>query len=305
LYALKKDGVLVWWDYATKKKLGEHRFGPPPSYGVPNISFLLHPDGKRILTSHDDDSAYIWDLETQQQICELYTPNPNISGRYYSYPTFSPDGSLVALRRRKNNAIDSEKLVLVFDSETGKEIWRMETPDLVSSVFIFPDNARILIDRNVYEIDPKNPLNHKDILQPAHRFNFAQKNFDVIHLSDDKKQLIITGEIHRTQVFCECDIDTYVMRSEYQLPVYHSPIQLSHDESLMLVVYCRLIDVHPGAIVRCMVMDRKTQQMKKPIRNYSSPVLLAPDNKNLIVGSGNGFSIRDIETDKEIGLLSP
>lgn len=302
LYAMKNDGLLVWWDYATKKKLGEYRFGPAPS-GDEYLytAFLLHPDGKRILTTHADGTVFIWDLKTKQQIHQLFPAEP----MRHRTPAFSPDGSLLAFARF--DAID-HGTISIFDSETGKEIWSMDTFDrenLLPSFFIFPDNTRISIARNVYAINPKIPQNRDDTAPSVHRFNFAKGSFRIIHLSSNKKQFVTVGEIAQKQVVCVCDTDTYATISEQRLPELHYAAELSRDESMMLVQYVRPLDVAPGAERRCMVMDRETQQIKKPIRNYGWPVLLAPDNKNLIVGHENGLGIRDIETDKEIGLLSP
>jgi len=316
LYALRNDGLLVWWDYAAKSKLGEHQFGPPPSSLYTYNTFVLHPDGRRILTSHEDDSAFIWDLETKQQICELHPPDPNALGSHYAHQTFSPDGSLVALIRQINN----ETVVLVLDSEIGAEIWRMEEVWKMdrgspSNVFIFPDNARILIGYNVYKIDLEKPLNSSRTAQPVHRFD-SPGSVNVIHLSSDKKQVVIEITIpvpdqKRQNVFSsqsflrKCDIDTYAVLSKYNLPSHHSPIQMTRDESLTLFHYFKAMEMPRKTYSYYMVMDGKMQRMKKPIRDYSLPVLLAPDDKNLVVGSENGFSIRDIETGKEIGLLLP
>src|SRR5262249_42162649 len=90
---------------------------------------VFSPDGRRALTSSDDNSVRLWDAETGRQI-------PTFTGAGLGAAAFSPDGRLVAVPDRKT--------VVIRDTNTREGRVLQGHSDAVRSAAFSPDGRRIV-----------------------------------------------------------------------------------------------------------------------------------------------------------------
>ena len=74
------------------------------------MSAAFSPDGKRVVTASDDNTARVWDAETGREIATLEGHDGSVLTA-----AFSPDGKRVVTASYDNTA-------RVWDAETGREI---------------------------------------------------------------------------------------------------------------------------------------------------------------------------------------
>ena len=119
------------WDVST----GKLRFSTPAFSALNSIVFS--PDGKYILTARDDNTAWLWDFQINEEILQF-------SGHAASIWTaiFSPDGKYVA-------TASEDGTVRLWDAQTGQELRRfLGHGAAVEDVAFSPDGKYLLTGSN-------------------------------------------------------------------------------------------------------------------------------------------------------------
>jgi WD40 repeat protein len=106
---------------------------PPPSTALAPVSFILSPDGMKLITlsrQADDKrsgSCVIWDLETQQRVAEFDIPSSANSGPPAG--ALSRDGTRLVVITAAHSAVGRQVFLIVgFDLKTGKKLAEVEDP---------------------------------------------------------------------------------------------------------------------------------------------------------------------------------
>jgi len=104
------------------------------------ISLMLHndtvnsitfsPDGSRIATASDDNTARIWDASTGKELARVKHADLVIA------VSFSPDGSKIATASFDNT-------MRIWDAYTGKQLARLKRNGAITAVSFSPDGNRI------------------------------------------------------------------------------------------------------------------------------------------------------------------
>jgi WD40 repeat protein len=116
-----QDRTARVWGAATGKEIARlegHCPGPPWMYvseGCAVTSAAFRPDGARVVTASNDDTARVWDAETGKELVQL-KPYCGTLGCSVMSAAFSPDGRRVV--------VFEGKAVRVWDAATGKELER-------------------------------------------------------------------------------------------------------------------------------------------------------------------------------------
>ena len=96
-------------------------------------SAAFSPDGSRIVTASDDNTARIWDAATGKEIAVLRGHDGSVNSA-----AFSPDGSRIV-------TASEDKTARIWDAATGKEIAVLRGHDgAVNSAAFSPDGSRIV-----------------------------------------------------------------------------------------------------------------------------------------------------------------
>ena len=97
-------------------------------------AFSFSPDGKRIVSGSDDDTAKVWDVQTGQETFTLKGHSDSVTS-----VSFSPDAKRIV-------SGSGDKTVKVWDANTGQETRTIKTEhtDGVTSVGFSPDGKRIV-----------------------------------------------------------------------------------------------------------------------------------------------------------------
>lgn len=125
------DGNQGWasiWDAVT----GAELVTLPRQNGYVN-SVAFSPDGTRIVTTSDDQSARIWDVRDGQELLTLYSQTVNVVNA-----AFSPDGKHVA-------TANGDRHIIVWDAFTGQQV--LDLPSHASDILTVaysPDGSKIL-----------------------------------------------------------------------------------------------------------------------------------------------------------------
>ena len=114
------------WDVAT----GEMILSLPRQSAFVN-SVAFSPDGRRLVTTGDDQTARVWDANTGEELLTLYGQTTNVANAAYS-----PDGSHIA------TVTGSE--VKVWDAATGREFLTLAGQAGILYVAFSPDGTRIV-----------------------------------------------------------------------------------------------------------------------------------------------------------------
>jgi len=106
---------------------------PQSGHSADVTSVAFSPDGARIMTGSDDESARVWDAQTGELIRTLEGHAGGVTS-----VAFSPDGALLLTG-------SDDKSARLWDAETGELMRTIEGhTGLVTSVAFSPDGARIL-----------------------------------------------------------------------------------------------------------------------------------------------------------------
>jgi TIR domain/WD domain, G-beta repeat len=90
------------------------------------------PDGRRVVTSSDDKTARIWDIDTERTLVVLRGHDAKVT-----YAVFSPDGRRVA-------TVSDDKTARIWDPETGNMIATLAGhSDVVTGAAFSPDGRLI------------------------------------------------------------------------------------------------------------------------------------------------------------------
>jgi WD40 repeat protein len=116
------------WDVAT----GEMILSLPRQGNVVN-SVAFSPDGTRLVTTSDDQTARVWDANTGEELLTLYSQTANITNAAYS-----PDGTRIATAIGNNQ-------VKVWEAATGRELLTLAGhSNAVLTVGFSPDGSRLI-----------------------------------------------------------------------------------------------------------------------------------------------------------------
>src|SRR5438093_631872 len=125
-----KQGEVRMWDVETGDEVRQFK-----GHGHEVKSVAVTPDGKRMITTGQDNCTLFWNVESGEEIRPLRMQGAAASGLCVS---IARDGGLAALSCRNGS-------ILVFEVETGKEICRLGGhKGGTGSVAITPDGRRVL-----------------------------------------------------------------------------------------------------------------------------------------------------------------
>ena len=132
------------WDTESGKTVQTfegHRGGGIPATTPPSSvirSARFSPDGKRIVTAGNDNTARIWDVESGKELQTLEGHNNRVH-----IAAFSSDGKNILTAA--SNGSRSDQAVRIWDAETGKELHKLEghTGNIRSAAFS-PDGKKIV-----------------------------------------------------------------------------------------------------------------------------------------------------------------
>ncbi len=125
------DAIKIW-DIETGQVITSHEIKSSSESSASIMSIAFSPDGKRIVTGHDNNIATLWNAETAQ---ESLTFNKHAS--MLTSESFSPDGKRILL-----GGLDHT--VKVFDTETASELLSLEGHSgMIFSMSFSPEGKQI------------------------------------------------------------------------------------------------------------------------------------------------------------------
>jgi WD40 repeat protein len=101
-------------------------------HGAPLPSAAYSPDGTRIVTASDDNTARIWDAHSGAQLAVLLGHGDHVESAAYS-----PDGSRIITASR-------DKTARIWDAHSGKQLTLLSGQDHVYTAAYSPDGTRIV-----------------------------------------------------------------------------------------------------------------------------------------------------------------
>jgi WD40 repeat protein len=128
---------------------------PPPSSASAPVSFILSPDGMKVITisrQADDKrsgSCVVWDLATQKRVAEFPVPSSPTGGPPGG--AMSRDGSRLVLITATRNAVGRQVFMVIgYDLTTGKKLAEVEDPAAsgTMSVVAADDTHAVLVSSN-------------------------------------------------------------------------------------------------------------------------------------------------------------
>ena len=141
--SLARDNTVRWWSLASGQEI--HRLELP----FPLQSGTFFPDGKRILLACQDGSLRLWNLNSAQELLSFDSSTESIDNL-----TLSPNGLYAAGNKIVNKPVHewldgkqvfvSENLILLWDIESGKEIYQFKSNDRVFRLLFSPDSKTLL-----------------------------------------------------------------------------------------------------------------------------------------------------------------
>ena len=163
-------------------------------------SVAYSPDGTRIVTASDDQTARVVDARTGEEVSR------GMHKSYVQWAGFSPDGRLIATRSLDNAAA-------VFDAATGREVLRVDhghgdaiEGNDVESVAFSPDGRRIVTasrDRTARIIDVQTG---KEVMRVLHGARVTSAAFS------PEGHRIVTGSWDGTARVIDVDTGREIMR---------------------------------------------------------------------------------------------
>jgi WD40 repeat protein len=144
LLASQAGKVVCLWETATGKQLRQIPLPGDQAVGVGGLAFS--PDGQTLAWAgsiRTDKTAanalHLWNVATGRKIRTLEDPN----ALSFSALAFSPDGKLLATGL-------SERAVVIWEVESGKELHRLPALAFVYSVAFSPDGKKLAACRDMF-----------------------------------------------------------------------------------------------------------------------------------------------------------
>jgi WD40 repeat protein/class 3 adenylate cyclase len=234
------------------------------------------PDGKYILTGHDDSTARLWDAQSGKEL-RVFTGG-HTAGINKLY--FSPDGKNIL-------TASFDKSLILWDTATGREIYRITTePELSNTIFSHDGKYIFTIsaDQKVRRWDAESGKEIGVI------FEAPEATWRIFNTADDKYMLTIGN---MTQLW---DLDTGQKVREFSFdPAPINRFGLSPDGNLMVTGgtdgVVRLWDTKSGSEIRRFVGHT----------TILYAVAFSPDKKYILTaGADNTARVWDINTGREI-----
>ena len=125
-----KPGPLLLWDLETGEKAQEFAGNTGKTNAV-----AFTPDGRHVLSSHEDKSARLWDVSNGEEVWKVQRETG------YGHLAIAPSGDRALL--------GSDPFLQLVDIESGEEIWRTaEKPTASMALAFSPDGHFIVSGEN-------------------------------------------------------------------------------------------------------------------------------------------------------------
>ncbi len=108
-------------------------------------------DGKSLFFSTYDRKVILWDIENNRQIRQLADWGPR-EKLYINYNKISPDGRYAVVLFEDYEQQGSKAIMMVWDTNTGKEIRRQEIKNSIFSLVFSPDSRHILTGESQFGV---------------------------------------------------------------------------------------------------------------------------------------------------------
>jgi WD40 repeat protein/DNA-binding SARP family transcriptional activator len=234
------------------------------------------PDGKYVLTGHDDSTARLWDAQSGKELRVFIGGHTAGIAKLY----FSPDGKYIL-------TASFDKSSILWDTATGREIYRITTDPELSNTIYSQDGKYIFTisaDKKVRRWDAESGKEIGVI------FEAPEATWRIFDTADDKYMLTI-GNI--TQLW---DLDTGQKVREFSFdPAPINRFDLSPDGNLLLTG-------GTDGVVR--LWDTKTGREVRSFVGHSSilyAVAFSPDKKYILTaGADNTARVWDLNTGQEV-----
>ena len=145
------------------------------------------PDGRKVATASYDNTARLWDVETEKQIQRL-----EHDGSVYGV-AFSPDGKKLA-------TASSDSSARLWDVRTGKQIQRLEHDRSVNAVAFSPDGQKLATassdsSARLWDVRTGKQLQRLEHDRSVNAVAFSPDGQKLATASDDKTACIWTLDI--------------------------------------------------------------------------------------------------------------
>jgi WD40 repeat protein len=150
--------------------------------GVSVLNAEFSPDGKYLMTAHDDGTVFVWDLNVWRSPVEMIVKpdDPAFTGTVLNAAAFSPDGKLVATAeeylldeaRLSENQPENRpsSLARVLEISSGRTIRLLQPQSTLQSVVAFnPDGKLILINSDDHTMRVRELSSGRSLLELKHQ----------------------------------------------------------------------------------------------------------------------------------------
>lgn len=246
------------------------------------ICVAASPDGKRLTTGSEDNTAKVWDLTTGAELLTLAGHTKAVT-----CAAFSPDGKLLATGSDDNTAI-------IWDTGNGREIRQLKGhKESVRGVAFSPDGKLLATGSDDNTVKIWDAATGEEAAPPL--TGHSESVCSVV-FSPDGRWLATGAEDNTAKIWrpgSNVEIRTFTGHKDYVRSVAFSPdgkwLATGSDDKT-----ARIWDVESG----------KTQMVFREHTNFIRSVAFSPDGKRLATGSeDNTAKIWDMETGTEMMSL--
>ena len=103
-------------------------------------AIAISPDGKKIVTASDQDTAQVWDVESGKGLLDLVGHEDPVTE-----VAFSPDGTKIA-------TYGYDGTTRIWDTESGKELHKL-SGGFVASFAFSPDGTKLVVDKQILDVE--------------------------------------------------------------------------------------------------------------------------------------------------------
>jgi WD40 repeat protein len=246
------------------------------------IEGAFSPNGQRIVTGSDDETAKIWDGATGNQLVTLTGHS-----RSFNAFAFSPDGQRIV-----TGSLD--KTAKIWDSATGKELLTLTGhSNWVESVAFSPDGRRIVTGSDDYTAKIWDSATGKELVT----LNGHSRSVGPVTFSPDGQRIVTGSEDYTAKIWDSATGKELMTLPGHSGPVYS--VALSPDGQRIVT----------GSLDKtAKIWDSTTGKELLTLTGHSNwveSVAFSPDGQRIVTGSHDRTAkIWDSATGKELVTLS-